>query len=325
MQSLQEFTKYLQEVGKSRDWQSLAEAMLSVYLPKYSQQQGVLDYVRHYCSSQIAGFPDAERRLAILFWYHNLNGDIDIATYLITLFGTEGVIESQMERLTELFGKQITENVMQGLKFPPLGSDLNSYPHLINKYLTAMQALLPLEACKKVLAGNHHRLNPEQFAPEKDYFIQADGIANYLENKHKRLISRLQDHADSGKLWYEQVITQEVVDYVSQNQEIQTGVLQGSSIIVSKIPYAPDAWLKESDSHKKRYLACHCPFVRNSIPKEIKVDSLWCYCTGGFTKLLFDYLFGQNLEVILLSSVLDGAESCRFAISIPPTITENNY
>lgn len=317
MKSLSEFTTYLQQRGKTVEWIAFTESFLPLYLKLYTCEQGNLDFVRNWTAQHVAGEKDAERMLAILMWYHYFNGDMDIATYLITLFGTEGVIESQLERLADLYGLDIAEMVEHGVRFPPLGSDILDYPSAVSSYLDSLKLQLPLDACRKVLAGNHHRLDPEQFAPEKDYFAQSKGLSDYLGKKHKRLVANLQEHCDTGKLWFEQVITQEVVDYVSQHQEIQTGILQGDSIIVRKIPYAPDAWLKESDPLRKRYLACHCPFVRSSIVQNQKVDSLWCYCTGGFTKLLFDYLFGEDLEVSLISSVLDGDESCTFSIKLP--------
>lgn len=104
---------------------------------------------------------------------------------------------------------------------------------------------------------------------------------------------------------------------MKEHQDIQTGIRQDNKIIVSKIPYNPDAWLKETDPVRKRFYACHCPFARYSILTEKPVDSLWCYCSGGFTKLFFDYLYDQDLEVELLESVLSGAECCRFSIRLP--------
>jgi len=110
---------------------------------------------------------------------------------------------------------------------------------------------------------------------------------------------------------------QDVVDYVKEHQDIQTGIRQGDRIIVRKIPYNPDAWIKEADPLLKRFHACHCPFSRFSILTQMPVPDLWCYCSGGFTKLFFDYLYERDLEVELLESVLPGGESCRFAIRLP--------
>jgi hypothetical protein len=59
-----------------------------------------------------------------------------------------------------------------------------------------------------------------------------------------------------------------VVNYVKEYQYIQTGIRQDDRIIVSKIPYNPDAWLKGTDPLLKRLYACNCPFARSSILSE---------------------------------------------------------
>lgn len=48
---------------------------------------------------------------------------------------------------------------------------------------------------------------------------------------------------------------------------------------------------------------------------EIPLD--WCYCSGGFAKLMFDVVFGESTEVEVLQSVLAGDSVCRFRIKLP--------
>jgi hypothetical protein len=318
MKSLDDFHAYLNTKTKDKEWHELAAALLPHFLEVAPSSGPDRCFARAYSSEHIAGKPDAYRRIVLLFWYCNFTGARDAATYLITLLGTLDVLDSQRERLGGLFGEPLAEKVFDTLRFPDLGSDLNEYPGAINAYLDRMRSLLSEEDCRKVLAGNHHRLDPEQFAPERKYLQEAADLDSYLRDKHARLVQKLQQHADSGELWFEQVITQEVVDYVRDHQEIQTGVREGDRILARKIPYDPSAWLRETDPVKKRFLACHCPFVRAAIPEGEEVSSLWCYCSGGFTKLLFDYLFDTEHEVELLESVLDGGDACRFAIRLKP-------
>lgn len=311
-EQIDEFIEYLAQKGRDAGWQKLAREIL----PRYLQDEGTA-HTRSFCAQHIAGQDDAYRSIAIHFWYANFRGDHTSATYLLTMLGTTDVLESQKARLAELYGISQAEEVFGGLDVPALGSDLSLYPEMIDLYLHKLRSTLDEESCRKVLAGNHHQLDPEQFAGEKQHFKDAPSIEEFLRSKHERLVDNLAQHAATGKLWFEQRITDRVVDYVRRHQEIQTGVLQGKRLIVDKIPYDPDSWLGESDPDKKRYLACHCPFVRESIPAGTKVPSLWCYCTGGFTKLLWDYIYERPLEVELLSSVLDGSSRCRFAITLP--------
>ena len=102
------------------------------------------------------------------------------------------------------------------------------------------------------------------------------------------------------------------------NQELLSGVRQGDRIYMTKIPYAPKDWLVEKDPLRRRYLACHCPLARESIISgRERVSGTWCYCSAGFEKLLFDVVFGEEVEAEVLESVLAGDGRCRFAITIP--------
>ena len=85
---------------------------------------------------------------------------------------------------------------------------------------------------------------------------------------------------------------------------------------MTKIPYDIVSYLKETDKTKKRYYACHCPFVRESILTTDKVSKNWCYCSGGFAKFPFEQVLGRELKVTLMKSVLAGDDVCRFAIEI---------
>jgi hypothetical protein len=316
-EKISNFIEHLAHKGRDASWQKLAREVLSAYLLERESASDALAHTRSFSAQHIAGSDDAYRRIVILFWYCNYHGDHPSATYLLTMLGTTDVLESQKARLAEIHGISKAEEVFGGLDFPSLGSDLADYPGKIDLYLQKLCSSLDEDACRNVLAGNHHQLDPEQFAEEKQRFEEAPSIEVFLRGKHERLVANLAEHASTGKLWFEQRITDRVVDYVRQHQEIQTGVLEGKRLIVDKIPYDPENWLGENDPDKKRYLACHCPFVRESIPAAREVSSLWCYCTGGFTKLLWDYIYGQPLKVELLSSVLDGSPRCRFAITLP--------
>jgi hypothetical protein len=317
MNQTQSFIQFLKQKGKSEEVISLASELLESFQKGEENGTEQIDYVKKFAEEQIAGTEKAIDKIIILFWYHNFIQNKVASTYLITLLGTLNVMENQKKRMTELYGKTIAENVFSELEFPTIGSDLGQYPQAINQYLSKMNENLDEKECQNVLAGNHHDIDVKNFAEDKQKFAEASSLEDFLTEKHQRLIATLTWHSETGELWFEQVITPEVVEYVKVHQEIQTGVVAGNRIINQKIPYNPSAWLQETNATMKRYYACHCPFVRESILSGEAVSSLWCYCSGGFTKLFFDYLFDCDLEVELLESVLAGSEVCKFAIKIP--------
>ncbi len=67
---------------------------------------------------------------------------------------------------------------------------------------------------KKVLTGNHHRIPVEAFSEMKKRFEEAGTMEEFLAGEHGRLVAELEEAMRSGRLWYEQVITPEVVEYV---------------------------------------------------------------------------------------------------------------
>ncbi len=89
-------------------------------------------------------------------------------------------------------------------------------------------------------------------------------------------------------------------------------------MLKSKIPFAPDKWLKEKDPRMRRYYACHCQLAREAILNGTEGPlGTFCYCSAGFEKLPLEVVLGVPLEVEVLESVLAGGEKCRFAVKIP--------
>ncbi len=283
------------------------------------QTEEKLESIKAFCTEFIAGKENALEKIIALARYSMFSENENAITYLITMFGTIGVLESMEERLTELVGENEALDIFGSIVKPPLGSVYEFYPPVVNKLLETMQQYLPLSTCQEVLAGNHHRVSVEGFQKDKEKYEELGSLDALLSYQHLQLLNELVECMLGDKLWYEQKITPAVLEFVRNNREIQTGVREGNKLFITKIPYQPDAFLKETDPQKKRYLACHCPFVRSSIlDNSSKVPKLWCYCTGGYIKLRYDVIFGKSLEVKLLETVLDGDDRCRFVITLPP-------
>jgi hypothetical protein len=199
-----------------------------------------------------------------------------------------------------------------------LGSPPDDYPKLTKMIVDKLEAELPTATCREVLTGNYHEIPAEAFKDKKERFDKAKSIDEYLKGEHKRLVKELTECMKKGRIWYEQQITREVVEFVKRNPEMANGTRRGDKIYVTKIPYAPSDYLKEKDPTLKRYYACHCPLARTAIRDGTpKIPAVFCYCSGGFEKFAFDTIFGQTTEVELLESALKGDPRCRFAITIP--------
>ena len=239
--------------------------------------------------------------------------------YYAAILGGESILPSIKERLTELAGAETCETVFNHVDEPPLGSDPDKYPTATKQLMDQLEKELPQELYRKVLAGNHHRVPIEWFLKHKKWLEEHDGdIDGWLKWMHDLAVADLEEHLRENKVWFEQVITQDIVDMVKSNQELLAGVRRGDWIYNQKFPYAPQDWIDATDPVMKRYYMCHCPLARTAVLKgEPDIPVEWCYCSAGYGKLRYDIAFGEETEVEVLESVFSGSDTCRFRIKIP--------
>lgn len=296
---VKEFEEYLKEKGTSFESAGL----------------GVL---KEYISLLIEEGKNSMDRLVAIARYCNLARKNEYYVYFTSILGARNVLPDLGERLVTIAGEETRTKVFQGFELPPLGLPQENYPRLTRMIVDRMEAELPSETCEKILTWNYHRVPAEAFKEKKERFEKVNSIDEYLKDEHKRFIEELKGFMKEGRIWYEQEITPEVLEFVMGNQEICTGVRHGARIYLTKIPYAPKQYLKEKDPTLKRYYACHCPLARSAIrDRKTKISPTLCYCSGGFEKLGFDVIFGEPVEVEVLESALKGDMRCRFAIKIP--------
>jgi len=279
--------------------------------------------IRKYLDELIKGAQNTPEALLAMERYFYLTGRNDIYLYFTKLLGGLGVFGSIAGRLADLEGTDAARSVLDGLEEPMPGSEPATFPCLTRKLMNRLEQRLPEQTMRRVLAGNHHQIPASAFAQEEKFYRDAASLSSYLKNKHTRMVAELQQHCDTGIVWFEQEITQPVVDHAAANQEILSAVREGDILYHTKIPYDPARYLRETDPILKRYYACHCPLVREAILKgETDISPNWCYCSGGFAKYPYEVLFGRELRVTLLQSVLKGDFVCRFAIHLDGAATK---
>ncbi|MGA2574277.1 MAG: DUF6144 family protein [Candidatus Methanomethylicaceae archaeon] len=271
-----------------------------------------------YIESLITRKRNSERRLVAIARYFHVVGNNPAYIYLVSLIGPRGILPALEKRVASIAGEEARARVFQGIREPQLGSPPEAWSGMTKRVVERLERQLPAPVCRKALAGNLHRVPLSAFREQKELFAKSRGIDDFLKKIHERSVAEIESFMKAGRLWYEQEITPEVLALVRGNQELLSGVRQGDRIYMTKIPYAPKDWLVEKDPLRRRYLACHCPLARESIISgRERVSGTWCYCSAGFEKLLFDVVFGEEVEAEVLESVLAGDGRCRFAITIP--------
>lgn len=222
-------------------------------------------------------------------------------------------------RIAKARGKKAADAIFRGVDVPAPGEPLSKYPPAAKKVVERMEKALPGAECRRLLSSGLHGgpYPPGEKATVRKRYSKARSIDEFLRAEHEDYVRELKAIMDSGKMYYTQPITPAVLRYVRDTPLI-SGVRKGNKIITIKIPYMADAYLREKSSRMRRYLYCHCPWVRGSIKAgKPKVPETFCNCSAGFTKFYFDAVFGRSVQCEVVETVLGGADVCKFAVTIP--------
>jgi len=277
-----------------------------------------VDDVKQYVSELVTEGGNTLERLVALQRYMNVIGHKEEANYLYFLLSARLIYGSISERLAKLVDGETRDRVFSRVSVPPVGSPVETFPEATRQLMDSLAEELSPEVYRRVLAGNHHRVPAGAFDRHKEWLKEAGGIDGFLVKVHNEAVAEITRYMEEGRIWYEQEITPEVVEFVRGNQEVLSAVRDGEWLYETKIPFAPKDWLVERDPLMKRFHACHCPLARSAIisgADDIPLD--WCYCSGGYEKWMFDVVFGVETEVEVLESAVAGSERCRFRVRIP--------
>ena len=274
--------------------------------------------LQEYLAGLVARNENDRDSLLGLARYCSLTHRDEAYIHFTAVLGRGELLDNLAERLESIAGSVVRARVFEGIRPPPDGAPPQAAIASTITVVERMASELPEETLTRVFAGNLHGIPASAFSGERERFLAAASIDAWLAEKHARSVAELERHLAEGRLWYEQRITRRVVEFVKAHPEILGGVRRGERILFTKIPYAPDEWLREADPARRRYLACHCPLARESIPGGgPRVPAIFCNCSAGFEKLPFGAAFGVEPSVEVLESVLAGDDRCRFGIAIP--------
>ena len=248
--------------------------------------------------------------------------NLDLYLAVLELIDGAEVMNVLRERLVEIVGKEKSDEVFKDID-NPLGLPSREKPKVTKAVMDRMREIIAPDDCKRALIATAHGLPKDWYKQEREKFLKAKDIDEYLANKRADIISNLEKHRDEGRLFFNQMITDDVVEFVKSRQDVMSGMRDGDKIIHTKIPYMTQEYLDETDEKKKRYYACHCAWAREAIMSdELEISPAFCNCSGGFTVRPWEAALDQPLEVEMLKSVLKGDLECTFAIQLPKDVVE---
>ena len=89
----------------------------------------------------------------------------------------------------------------------------------------------------------------------------------------------------------------------------------GSIIYSEKGPSNPKAYKEAKTEAEKRRAYCFCPLIRDCLDET---PELFCNCSAGWPKQLWEGILEQPLKVDIVRSLTKGDDTCEFAIHLPP-------
>jgi hypothetical protein len=246
-----------------------------------------------------------------------------LTVHALELIDGADVMDNLSKNLRQKVGERKWREILGDIKLPALVTNPRDKLKITKKVMEKLEAKLDKEKCREVMSSNLHFVPDEAFISSKKAFQESKNIDDFLHNRHKEYVEELAEHAKEKTLYYTQEVDDEVVEYVRKTPTCQVGMRNGDVIYVTKIPYMAKNYLHENDEKKKRYYACHCPWVREAIISGTEISPEFCYCSAGFEKRIWDVIFDCPVKADVLQTVLKGDLICRFAIHIPKEYTKS--
>jgi hypothetical protein len=243
--------------------------------------------------------------------------NMDLYLAVLELLDGAEVMDVLYDRLGEFVGEEKRDEVLSKENLPPLGLPSSEKVDVTREVMKKMGDFLDSETCKKTLAAVAHGLPRDFRKEEREKYLNSENINDYLRKKRESVMELLQNHRDEGTLFYNQEITDEVLDFLRKRPDVLVGERRGDLIYHTKIPYMTKEYLEETDERMKRFYACHCAWARESIKTEEEVTSTFCYCSAGYTKMPWEAALDQPLEVEMVKSALKGDLECSFIVHLP--------
>ena len=320
-----EYIKFLKTrnlSGEEIDQSILMVTRYEAYLESFAHRRSLAESTREnilsYSNQMIETGLNSYDHYVALARYGLSCGNHALYSGVLELLDGAEVLDNLFHKVGQEVGDEKRDAIFSGVDRIPLGTPNSEKPAVMQAALEGLEREIDLGTREKIVGGGLRDLKDEWYFEERNKYRDCQDIDQYLDQKGVEFISQLEDIKASGMLFFNQEITEEVIEFVDRMPEIRQGVREGSIIYEMKIPHMAKEYLAEQDETKKRYYYCHCPWVKESLKSgKSGIPSWFCNCSAAFHKKPWEVIFGQPLHAEIVASVLQGDLWCRIAIHLP--------
>jgi hypothetical protein len=214
------------------------------------------------------------------------------------------------ENLERVCGSEMRDRIMEGADTLDEDSEPGQATAWTIDALGRMRDLLTAEQIYEVMTGCACRYPTGKLMRAHAAYAKRGSVEEAMAELRLQLEQSLRE----GML-FEPVI----VDWILEHGWGVAGRLDGSSILVTKIPKSGNLrqYMTEGDPERQRELYCHCPRVREAVPAGIHVPREYCLCGAGFYRHIWETILGREVGVDVLETVCSGGSRCSFRINLP--------
>jgi len=281
-------------------------------------EQADADDVQTHAAELVAQGQSERNGFVGLYHYAGMIANYPMQIAVLELFDGFEIFGNLHRAIGEKLGTAAQAALFEGVELPAFGTTQLVWTQATSIVVPRLEAAADRETVERILGSGLRDLSDDNYADFKTRFEEMRDIDAFLEDRGKRHLDRLIEHAERGTPYFSQMIDESVLDFVRRTPEIGRGVRQGNTIVETKIPHQAIEYLATADDRTKQYHVCHCPCVKESIPRDdIDISPTFCVFCPAFNAKPWEVTFGQRLKTDVLESALRGGLVCTFAIHLP--------
>ena len=277
--------------------------------------------VRAFAMSLIERGLNQRDRFVGLYHFAGMVGNYSMRIAALELFDGYEILGNLHRYIGQELGDETQQAIFEDVRLPALGTTPLDWTRVASLIMPRLEAAADRRTVERILSSGLRDLPDRAYDDFKTRYEEIGNIDIFLEDRGKRYLDRLIEYVDTGTPYFNQMIDENVIDFVRRTPEIGRGVRKGSTIVEVKIPHQAIKYLAATDRRAKQYHVCHCPCVKESIlHDDLNVSPTFCAYCPSFNAKPWELTFGQRLKTEVLESGLRGGLLCRFAIHLPEGI-----